>query len=605
MSEVEGIVILGMHRSGTSLITRLVSLVGASICRDDDVLVGRTGNPRGHWESRSMNAFNDELLTELDATWYCPPRVTDEVARSLVQRHGDRALATLRAAHPSRPFAWKDPRTSVLLPFWSSVLRGRVAYVVAVRHPLEVGDSLASRNGFTPLLSLSLWERYTREALLGAAGSPLMMSPYDEVLADPVGWCERLAGFLGDLGLRAQPDREAIGGFVSAELRHSSHAWSELESDPRLSAAQLALAHAVTVPVQAVSYVPPELPAETPDTEHAFAGMRNRAAIATAVAPLPELGPALVDPSLRAGRLGSSAPALSAVVVGERAARDRMTTALAQALPPGAELIVAGGPPPPGAARHVEVPEPAGPGLSLALGARAATGRIVVLCTQPVAGLDAGVFDRWSDLLTRRHVVAVAPVLVRGSSGSRGTFGRRFADADLALAGADRAGTDDVVPLLDEAFLLVNREVLTTSGGLDEHFDTAAAAIAELSLRLWRMGFPCRVTAPVRLEVTGLQGSPTLHDRLRIAALHLDAIALEAFQERQRSQPEYAAAHARVQAGGVAAQRAAIEPACAFSTRQYFDAFPTRFPFAKAVLRRTWRAFGRLLRTGDRISSKR
>ncbi len=89
----------------------------------------------------------------------------------MLRRHASDALAALQHAHPERPWVWKDPRTCVLLPFWSAVLEQRAAYVLVVRHPFEVSDSLARRNGCTPLLSLALWERYTRQAMLGAAGS--------------------------------------------------------------------------------------------------------------------------------------------------------------------------------------------------------------------------------------------------------------------------------------------------------------------------------------------------------------------------------------------------------------------------------------------------
>jgi hypothetical protein len=101
--ELEGVVILGMHRSGTSLVTRLVSLLGLALCREDDLLAGRKANPRGHWESNSMLAFNDRLLEELDASWFCPPPLQAPELQRMMKRHGREALARLHDAHRMQP----------------------------------------------------------------------------------------------------------------------------------------------------------------------------------------------------------------------------------------------------------------------------------------------------------------------------------------------------------------------------------------------------------------------------------------------------------------------------------------------------------------------
>ena len=93
---LEGVVVLGMHRSGTSLITRLVSLLGIEVCRYEDLLVGGARNPRGHWESVSLNAYNDRLLEELGCTWFCPPPMDAAETSGLLERHGDEALAAVQ-----------------------------------------------------------------------------------------------------------------------------------------------------------------------------------------------------------------------------------------------------------------------------------------------------------------------------------------------------------------------------------------------------------------------------------------------------------------------------------------------------------------------------
>ena len=141
------------------------------------------------------------------------------------------------------------------MPFWAAVLRGRVVYLLVARHPFEVSDSLASRNGCTPLLSMAMWERYTRQAMLGSAGSPAIACTYDGVLSDPVGWCEQLAVFLGEVGIATRGvDRRAVEAFVMSDLRHSSRSWAELEPGPQISAEQVELARAASVSTAQQSY---------------------------------------------------------------------------------------------------------------------------------------------------------------------------------------------------------------------------------------------------------------------------------------------------------------------------------------------------------------
>ena len=67
-----GVFVLGMHRSGTSAATRLINLLGIETCVASDLLPWARDNPRGHWESRSLNDFNDRILARLGCDWTLP-----------------------------------------------------------------------------------------------------------------------------------------------------------------------------------------------------------------------------------------------------------------------------------------------------------------------------------------------------------------------------------------------------------------------------------------------------------------------------------------------------------------------------------------------------
>jgi len=586
----EGVVILGMHRSGTSLITRLVNLLGLAVCRHDDLLVGRARNPRGHWESKSLLRYNDELLDELGGSWFCPPSLEDARLERLLRRHAADALVAIQAAHPERPWVWKDPRTCVLLPFWSAVLAQRAVYVLVVRHPFEVSDSLARRNGCTPLLSLALWERYTRAAMLGAAGRPVMVCTYDGVLADPAAWCERLGAFLVEAGLSAHPaDRLAVDAFVMDELRHSSQSWSDLQPGPQISAEQVALARAASGFTAQLSYRPPELPDETPQSTAIFSEIANMKPRARSLAALPAR--LVTRTAMAADREDATARPLSIVMA--RGAGDVQTAlaALGEGLPAGSELIVAGGDlaeiDPWARDRGVRVQEidcdrHSGDALAMALGAQAASGRIVALSSSALLRCDPW-YTAFEQALEEPLVGCVGPVMRFESCPQLRHFGRAFADEDLVSRFVTGRAAQALEPaaLLSAAHSIFARALLAAAGGLDGEFAAASAAVAELSVRVWRMGYRCRIVSQVEAwarapdaERAGADDAEQLYDRLRIATLHFDRARLQAFTDRARAQPGYEVAAERLAATDVRRRRAAIEAVCAFPAERYFERFP-------------------------------
>ncbi|HTA12496.1 MAG TPA: sulfotransferase [Solirubrobacteraceae bacterium] len=588
----EGVVVLGMHRSGTSLITRLLSLLGLAVCRDEDLLVGRARNPRGHWESKSLLRYNDRLLGELGGSWFCPPTLApDETSRLL--EHRSEALAALHSAHPERPWVWKDPRTSVLMPFWAAVLGRRAAYVLIVRHPFEVSDSLARRNGFTPLFGLALWERYTRAAMLGAAGRPVMVCTYDGVLADPVSWCERVVAFLRELGLSGLTlDRMAIDAFVMNDLRHTHEAWSDLQAGELISAEQVALAYAASEYTAQPAYVPPALPAETPSTASVFAQI---AASGSREQDLSRLPAHLVTPkTVTALARGVSASVSVVLAQSGPEAVESSIAALGDTLPSGSELLFTG--PVPASLEVLAHPREltlcqlddgacSSEAETLSLGAQAATGRMVVL-----AGGGLMRCDPWHAPFARAldvgEVGAVAPLLRTKSASGERLLGCEFADEDLVLSPLAGRVKKELTPiaLLADAHCALKRTVLAAAGGVDPDFISASAAIAELSVRLWRMGFSCCIVPQVEAWTASAEDRPPagsetadqLYERMRIAALHLGPERLQAFTERARALPAYAAAAERLAATDVQRRRAVVNAVCAFGPERYFARFPLR-----------------------------
>ena len=274
-----GILVLGMHRSGTSAATRLVNAMGPALCDPGDMVRG-PWNPSGHWESRSLMHLNDNLLRQMGRTWWYPPPAGESypplpgdtyaaVADAVTTRPAQ-ARRAFRRVHHGVPWVWKDPRTSVLVPFWRAALGPRLAAVVVFRNPLDVAVSLGRRHGVSVSFGVALWERYNRLLLTHAAGLPVLVTRYDDLVADPAGWSQSTKEFLAGVGtkLRGSVDSALSAGFVDPGLRHSAHTRGQIAEGAEVPPGALALYDALeAVSGPSAAFVPPVLGPEPVSVE--------------------------------------------------------------------------------------------------------------------------------------------------------------------------------------------------------------------------------------------------------------------------------------------------------------------------------------------------
>ncbi len=220
--------ITGMHRSGTSLATRALELLGVSLGAPEGLLAPGPDNPAGYFENKAIQELDDELLAHLGGSWDQPPTLSQGWADDPgLDSFRSRAAAVLvhdfgpvAPDHPDRLIGFKDPRVSLLLPFWRTVVSVRTT-VVVVRAPAEVAASLARRNGIEPPQSALLWLRY----VLAAAGNDpghLLIAQHD--FFDQLG--PTLVRLADHLGLpRPTPAVEAeVAGHLDADLQHGAAA---------------------------------------------------------------------------------------------------------------------------------------------------------------------------------------------------------------------------------------------------------------------------------------------------------------------------------------------------------------------------------------------
>jgi hypothetical protein len=234
-TELAGVCIAGMHRSGTSLLAKLLLRMGLDL-GDEATLIPSDpeDNPDGYFEQAAFVALDDELLAMLGGHvsapapaaggWEREPRFAAPQAR---------AAALVGETFARSPWGFKDPRASLLLPFWRAVAPG-LRVIVCVRNPAEVAASMLRRHtdpGWDHWMRM--WLRHTADALTGSAGAERIVVHYDDLVAEP----ERVLPRVGALALGREPGHAAVAAAaaeVDPSRRRVAVGLGELLEDPRV-----------------------------------------------------------------------------------------------------------------------------------------------------------------------------------------------------------------------------------------------------------------------------------------------------------------------------------------------------------------------------------
>jgi GT2 family glycosyltransferase len=219
------LIVLGMHRSGTSALTRVLNLVGADL--PGRLLEPRPDNELGYWESAELMETHDRLLASAGSSWQDFSAFPASWFKSdLARGYRQEVLTVLRREFGSSPlFVVKDPRICRLVPFWLEALRELGAdplFILCFRNPLEVADSLKVRNGFHPARGLLLWLRHVVDAEIWSRDHPRSFLSYESLLRD---WRSSISRVGRELGVHwprlSHATDVAVEAFLHRDRRHS------------------------------------------------------------------------------------------------------------------------------------------------------------------------------------------------------------------------------------------------------------------------------------------------------------------------------------------------------------------------------------------------
>jgi hypothetical protein len=217
------ILILGMHRSGTSAVTRLVNMMGAYFGPEGSATEITDDNPKGFWERTFVFKLNEAILRDKGSTWFeLKNWVFRDIAAIPTQMSHD-IRKTIMDMDAFRPWVLKDPRMCLVLPAWAKFLEVPVA-VLVYRDPIEIAHSLHKRDEMPLEYALTLWEYYTVGMLNASLRMPRVFIKHSDLMQRPVKTTEALYNALVAAGVRRldMPSSQEIRAFIDPKL-HRAH----------------------------------------------------------------------------------------------------------------------------------------------------------------------------------------------------------------------------------------------------------------------------------------------------------------------------------------------------------------------------------------------
>lgn len=224
IQSTQAVIVTGMHRSGTSALTRVLNLLGCVLA--GEVLGPGDGNERGHWESLEAVRLNDEILESAGSNWQDWGAINEDWRNSSLRSVTIDKIAKLvkNQATLGPLIAIKDPRICRLVDLWIEAMMSEniePLVILMVRNPLEVAASLGHRDLMTPGYAQLLWLRHVLDAEYLSRGRRRVVCRYDELLSNWGGVVGKIKYKLGITFPRNVPATHLqIEEFLNSDHRH-------------------------------------------------------------------------------------------------------------------------------------------------------------------------------------------------------------------------------------------------------------------------------------------------------------------------------------------------------------------------------------------------
>jgi hypothetical protein len=190
------IIVLGMHRSGTSLTINLLSAMGCYVGKEKDLLPASDANPQGFWEHMAVVDINKAILNSIGLDWISADQFDlKKIPPTTKKNLSAQIKEIVKNFNRHEVWAIKDPRLCMILPLWKKHLPNALIFV-CVRHPMEIAKSLEKRNGLPLSVGCAIWESYTRALIENCKGMECLVVSYSELIDTPQTETKRIVTWL-------------------------------------------------------------------------------------------------------------------------------------------------------------------------------------------------------------------------------------------------------------------------------------------------------------------------------------------------------------------------------------------------------------------------
>ncbi|WP_337098195.1 glycosyltransferase [Paenibacillus sp. YIM B09110] len=223
--------VLGMHRSGTSMLMRILNILGVYLGREEDVMFYGEDNPEGFWEHSKIVSIHDEIMNQLNRKWDSVTPLPDKWTElPEIIEYKKQLVNIVKTEFTDAPlWGMKDPRVCILLPLWLEIfeiLNIEAKFIVSIRNPLDVANSLQHRNGMNLQKGIALWHYYTINIMEHTKSFNRLVVGYDSLIEETIDKTKYIAQFLN---IQIDQEKlESVQSSIKSNLRHSKSTDNEL-----------------------------------------------------------------------------------------------------------------------------------------------------------------------------------------------------------------------------------------------------------------------------------------------------------------------------------------------------------------------------------------
>ena len=177
-------VVMGMHRSGTSMLTRMLNICGMYLGEEKDMMKSGGDNPEGFWENLIPVSINDRILSRFGGSWKTVPHIPNGW---IFGRDFSFIIKDIRnfidSLGGNEWWGFKDPRMSLTFSLWNFIYPFHK--IICLRNPYDVAKSLNKRDKFSLEKGIDLWFEYNKNIVSNTNKFERIVVCYEDLITDP------------------------------------------------------------------------------------------------------------------------------------------------------------------------------------------------------------------------------------------------------------------------------------------------------------------------------------------------------------------------------------------------------------------------------------